>query len=251
MASPLSSTPGWRCLVLPTGSLPVQSPARKPQAATLPALEKRAPKGKQRETPGQGKPNMTGQQQATSVGQLTSQAHSRVGKNLQHLCIGGGGDRWALGWTVLNVHSSQRGWSARRVGQRHPQSQKAEGEALSSRQAWEGPQGNQGSVNKRVAGCAEAALHSAEGSRVMALGSSDTLDHHSRRSGEARVRATLHVVGSWAGTAGCGEKVEPTRLERQGPRSSQLPAGCPQPCPGQASSLGGLLTGTEPGGEGR
>lgn len=143
------------------------------------------------------------------------------------------------------------GLAGQEGGQRHPQSQKAELEALSSRQPWEGPQGKQGSGNKRVAGCAEAALQSAEGSRVMALGPSDPLDHHSRRSREARVRATLHVVGRWAGTAGCREKVEPTRLKRQRPRSSQPPAGCPHPCPGLASSPGGLLTGTEPGGERR
>lgn len=40
--------------------------------------------------------------------------------------------RWASGWALLNVHSSQRGWPARKVDKRHPESQKAELEALSS-----------------------------------------------------------------------------------------------------------------------
>lgn len=40
--------------------------------------------------------------------------------------------RWASGWALLNVHRSQRGWPARKVDKRHPESQKAESEALSS-----------------------------------------------------------------------------------------------------------------------
>lgn len=107
-------------------------PSQRSQAATPPTLEKRAPKGKQRETPGQGKPNMTGGQQATSEGQLTSQAHNRVGKNRQHLCMARVGGGWASGWALLDVHGSQRGWPARSVDQRHAESQKAELEALSS-----------------------------------------------------------------------------------------------------------------------
>lgn len=47
------------------------SQARESQAAIPPILEKRAPKRKQRETPGQGKSDVTDQLQATSAGQLT------------------------------------------------------------------------------------------------------------------------------------------------------------------------------------
>lgn len=79
---------------------------------------------------------MTGQQQATSVGQLTGRGtaarHDRIRKNQHHfyiemgVCVGG-----ALGWALL-IHSSQKGQLARRVDQGCPGSQKARLSAPSS-----------------------------------------------------------------------------------------------------------------------
>lgn len=159
---------------MPTGSPPILSPARKSQAATLLTLERRAPRGKQRETPGQGKPNMAGWQQPTSVGQLTSQAHNRVGKNQQHLCMA---REWAGGGFQLGPSRCPwltEGLASQTGGSKVPKESEGQvGGPEFHREAWEGPQGAQG--------CAQQVLQRAEGSCVVALGSSDTLDHHSRR----------------------------------------------------------------------
>lgn len=75
-----------------------------------------------------------------------SQAHERIWKNQQHLCIARGGQVGTSGWAVL-IHSSQKGLPASMVDQGAQGGQKARlWGAEFQREAWEGPQGSQASM---------------------------------------------------------------------------------------------------------